>query len=1723
MKWIRFITLLGGLLGSAIGLHAQQFCNANIPASTPSAEFTDHGNGTVTHNRTGLMWQRCAEGQFWSAGTCAGSAIGLNWSGALQASVSARSGGYSDWRLPNIMELQSIVEEKCSNPSVNENVFPNTPVSDFWSASADASYSDYAWLVSFYHGGSITFYKNYDYGYQVRLVRGGQFFDNFGVVGPIATVITPTVARLDVPQDFTITGTGLTSGMAFTIEDCEPESGPGAIPEVGTGTTTQRTFRCVPRLPGPKLLTFKTAPSGSTVFSTTVNIDHPARLGNASSRGIPAVQGVSLWNGNVHLQATDLAVPGKGVSFALTRSYNSYSWGYEDSRGGVSNAAPWRFNWDLKLGYVAGTGNKQIWVEREDGSGENFFKDTDGLWYPMDQGNFNQIKGDVPEAGQTTLLTREGLKYIFQNPDQGGLLIKILDHDGNGLTISRDASNRVASVTDASSRPYIFTYDTNGRLFQVKSDTDGRTVQYTWEEQASPAAVLLKTVRDVRGKTTIYNYSLNTSTRTTNKPTDQWLLTSITDPNGHAAATPYAARTFTYSDGVYGNWGAASITDAQNNTWSFGYCAKPASGACQIDPTAAQSFQTTVTPPLGSAKITRFDTSGRLLEQVVQASTSATPKTSKTTPFDIIGKVSKNYNLAALTTQRQSALGVTDSYATAYDYTPDDAGNLATQTVPVLPGVNAVTTRAWNADAQAAARLANNLHRATGFTDAEGNATASTFNTSGNLLTHKPPGLAATELGYTAGLVTSVKDALGQTTDRDYDTHGNLTTVTDPLIAGASKRLSIINTYYPTGQLWTSTDKGGLLTTYTWDEAGNLASTKNTVDGVDNLVQHVYDPNGNRSQTIDAMGNVTKFTYDRNNRLKTVEKRIPGKASIITTTHYDALGRTTSTVNGNNHASTTTLDDLGNVLTRANALPFPSVTQYTYDDDNRVTQTVDPEGRITRSTYDRVGHVKTVTTGFGTTAALTTSYDYDRNGRMVKMTDPRSNITQYGYDGAGRLTSLTDAEGGITQATYDDNGNLRTVKDPAYSATEPAKHTTTYTYDVLNRPLTRTDANGQEWKTTYDASGNIVAQSVPGASGPKVTRFEYDTLNRLKKVTYPDASVVSYTYDKNSNRQTMTDSSGTTSYSYDALNRLTSKTDTLTGKTVGYTYDGAGNVKTLTYPGNQVLTYNYDEAERLSSLQDWLGKTTSYTLNQAGQVTAALFGNGSTVARVFDASGRQTSLINKQPGGTVISSHALTLDGNGNITDSTVQVPLPPALPNVNRAFTYDGANRLATVQFNAGDTPAAVTHDLAGRISGLGGDSYSYNDRDQVTGIIGAHSASYIYNGAGHRLARTLGVDTTRFVIDANRSLPEVLTETDGAGNVLRHYVYGYGLVSQIDAAGKAKYYHFDPTGSTLALSDAAGAVTDIYAYTPYGETTASGTTVNPFRYVGKLGVMDDGNGLHFMRARYYRADVGRFLSLDQLQGSPQNPQTLNRYAYATGNPVMGVDPSGLCDTKYSSCPSTSTPQSNYSVADPTYSLSAFGISGSEGSVSILDSISLSYGKTGTMKLSNVLPTMLKKGKVTVRIKIDGVELPSVQSVNKVGLINGAVTLGQFGLDLSKPYSKAIKGEKITDIEGQSELLRITTKTELSVISGTAFGAGCLGLAGVLAPTTAFVGTAITLTVCAVSGGLVGEGVGSWGSAAVPTSTYDTASGYFGYTQSNEAGEDFYNAYGWLIDWYYQ
>ena len=128
---------------------------------------------------------------------------------------------------------------------------------------------------------------------------------------------------------------------------------------------------------------------------------------------------------------------------------------------------------------------------------------------------------------------------------------------------------------------------------------------------------------------------------------------------------------------------------------------------------------------------------------------------------------------------------------------------------------------------------------------------------------------------------------------------------------------------------------------------------------------------------------------------------------------------------------------------------------------------------------------------------------------------------------------------------------------------------------------------------------------------------------------------------------------------------------------------------------------------------------------------------------------------------------------------------------------------------------------------------------------------------------------------------------------------MYGLGLIGE-EKLGCFKTYHFDLRGSTVAITDMLGNITDSFAYDTYGKLISrTGSTKILFMYNGRDGVVTDDNGLIYMRARYYSPEMKRFINADIIPGKLSNAITLNRFAYANGNPVSFVDPFGLWSLK--------------------------------------------------------------------------------------------------------------------------------------------------------------------------------------------------------------------------------
>jgi len=155
------IAVTASLLATAVG-------EAGTGRFVRTEPFQDQP--VVSDNVTGLAWQGGPAGR--SGGNCsAGSADWLNWQGAIAYCDALEWGGYSDWYLPNVTELRGIVDNHRVSPSIDTSVFPETPLSLFWSSSSYAADPSSAWHVYFVNGSVYNVDKGN--GSNVRCVRSG--------------------------------------------------------------------------------------------------------------------------------------------------------------------------------------------------------------------------------------------------------------------------------------------------------------------------------------------------------------------------------------------------------------------------------------------------------------------------------------------------------------------------------------------------------------------------------------------------------------------------------------------------------------------------------------------------------------------------------------------------------------------------------------------------------------------------------------------------------------------------------------------------------------------------------------------------------------------------------------------------------------------------------------------------------------------------------------------------------------------------------------------------------------------------------------------------------------------------------------------------------------------------------------------------------------------------------------------------------------------------------------------------------------------------------------------------------------------------------------------------------------------------------------------------------------------------------------------------------------
>lgn len=1074
----------------------------------------------------------------------------------------------------------------------------------------------------------------------------------------------------------------------------------------------------------------------------------------------------------------------------------------------------------------------------------------------LSNGNFIQERTDLvlPSIGPSLEFTRfYNSKDTYTGPQGKGWT-----HNYNtNLTINKDGSITVAY---ADGHTALFTCNGSSYLhpagcFETLAAGPNNTYILTFKDQTTytyNAAGQLTSITDKNGNTLTLTYTNGLLSAATEPAGRSFTFTY--DANNHltgVADTAGRSVSYTYDSG--GN--LATLQDVLGGTTQYHY--------------DTQGLTEIIAPDGNTLLRNTYDSSSRVTQQT-DGSGNITgfnydQANQQTAMTDALGNtITAGYDGRYRSTGITYPGNITETFAydnnncrasvtdAVYHTTTcsyDDLGNLLTVTDPAgnttkmtYDGSNNLlsVTNAAGKQINFTYDANNNL---TAMTDPLGNTTTYTYDSSGFLLSKTTPGPdpgpGKTSYTYQSGLPQTVTDPAGNTTTYSYDPTGRPNSITDA--DGKKTAMS----YDPADNLTGVTDPLGNTTSFTYDWHHNIL-TKTDARG--NTTHYTYNGNGKLINRVDALNNATSYEYDGDNHLT----KITDARGNATKYSYDALGRLTGVTDPLGHTTSSQYDAVGNITGKTDALGK----------------------KVLAVSYDSLNNPQTVTDALGNKAAN----QYDSLSRLTGFTDPVGNVTQFNYDDLNRLKSTTDSLNGQGSQDFDAHSNRTALVDPN-------SNKTSFSYDIADRLMAKTSAASGSTTLGYNAR-NLVAQKT-NARG-QTTTYQYDAVGRLTSFTNPDGTV-SFTYDQNGNLLTAADSAGTTVREYDALNRMVKYKDTQ-GNTVEYAYDAVGNLITLTYPGGRQVQYQYNATNRLVKVTDWAGRITSYEYDPNGRLVKTVNPNGTSTTRAYDDAGRLIQMKDVDNSGGIISQYDYTYDTSSYITEeknSSENV----SLTTNDAVLTYSADNRLAS--YNG----QAAVYDADGNMTTgpLSGNMVNFTC-DARNRLISAGNLSYRYDAENNRISVKDSVYNaqTSYVINTNAPFSQVLISSDGQGKQT-FYVYGLGLIGQESPDGSYRTYHFDLRGSTVALTDNSGKVTDSFRYTPYGILGyRTGNTVTPFLFVGRYGVMTDASDLYYMRARYYNPVVKRFLSPDKILGYLINPQSLNLYIYCEGNPANYVDPTG-------------------------------------------------------------------------------------------------------------------------------------------------------------------------------------------------------------------------------------
>jgi fibro-slime domain-containing protein/RHS repeat-associated protein len=1271
--------------------------------------------------------------------------------------------------------------------------------------------------------------------------------------------------------------------------------------------------------------------------------------------------------GNFRLSFTDLTIPVTGIPISLTRTYDSLTSGTTDDFG-----YGWRMEFrdtDLRTslkkdptyeelgyrteGFKFGT---RIYITLPGGKREGF------TFQPQQvQGALGGLTGGrlyypsfVSDKGVTSTLTVPGAE-IKANVNVYSTNAGTSSGNPNGVLMERGgklfnlAGRPYVPQDDGFGNRYLLTtsdgtvYEINATTGDLESvtDTNGNVLTYSDTEIKSSTGVKVTFERDNQGR--IVSVTDPLGQKVVYGYDESGDLVSVTDRDGNQTQFEYDGTRAHYLEKIIDPLGREAVKTEYDEQGRLKKTANVSGNGVEFSYDPANSVQT-VKDALGNPTTYEYDKRGNVVTQI-----------------DAVGKVVKrtyddDNNLLSQTVISDRSGGA--GFTTTYTY--DKNWNKLTET----DAIGNTTYYTYNSRGQMLT-ITNALGSTTAYSydgrgnlvskqDALNNITTYSYDDRGNLLSIVEPNNRVSKFEYDRfGNRTKEIDALGHIKEYGYDANGNVTTLISYLTtANGLQTLTAKKTYNNNNLVTSLTDAQGNLTNFEYNANKNQTAIVDALgrrteyrydlnnqlmetifpddtpnDPTDNIsMKTSYDAANNKIGIIDPLGRLNRFNYDVLNRVKDVvypdntpdddtdNKRIISRyyqsgellsstnnLGITTNYQYDALGRNTvvsNFYNGHNIDTKITYDALGRKTSVTDALG--RTIKYVYDALNRLVETKYADGFSDRVSYDAFGNTLTKTDRLG----RITRYDYDALNQMTGTINVLGHRTEYRYNELGGLVYQQDANNNVTRYEYDTLGHQTAI-------IRPMGQRETFAYDGVGRLTSITDFNGQ------------------------TTNLEYDIYDHIKRKSFVQSGkTVDLKFSPSGKIERATDENGTTTYTYNLDERLTSQVNP-DGKRIDYTYDSTGQLRAVTTSIGTV-NYDYDELARLAKVTSADG-ITKYKYDDIGNLISTELANGVIETRTYDILNQMTSLVDLNGSGQVISSYNYTYDRLGHktkvtelsgrqveyrydeltrLTSEKITEPLNTirtidyVYDNVgNRmsrndsvggltTYVYDNNDRLTTESSQGVNT--TYGYDLNGNNISISSPtqqtSYSWSQENRLMGIdiqtaTGVQQSQYRYDFNGNRIATITNGQETRYLVDMNRRFAQVLEDYQANGQPKTSYVYGLDLISE--HGNSAVFYLKDGHSGVRQLTDSSGGVTDTYAYDGYGRLLSStGGTDNSYGYQSQR--TDSSSGLQYLRARYYDPNVGRFASVDPRSGSLASPVSQHRYLYGNNNPLTFFDPSG-------------------------------------------------------------------------------------------------------------------------------------------------------------------------------------------------------------------------------------